>query len=87
MNWSQEYTADNAAVDTVHQARPIINHQEKTPSGSEVAVGMPVTRHPPHRPVLALLTHTIPTSDIGILSVEAYIRIGMQDCDRRNQAA
>src|SRR5664279_4995148 len=24
---------------------------------------MPVTRHPPHRPVLALLTHTVPTSD------------------------
>src|SRR5664279_2271516 len=29
-----------------------------------VAVGMPVTRHPPHRPVLALLTHTVLTSDI-----------------------
>jgi len=26
---------------------------------------MPVTRHPPHRPVLALLTHTVPTSDGG----------------------
>src|ERR1019366_5316219 len=25
---------------------------------------MPVTRHPPHRPVLALLTHTVLTSDI-----------------------
>jgi hypothetical protein len=31
--------------------------------GLRVAVGMPVTRHPPHRPVLALLTHTVPTSD------------------------
>ncbi|MCP4335854.1 MAG: glyoxalase [Gammaproteobacteria bacterium] len=28
----------------------------------EVAVGMPVTRHPPHRSVRALLTHTAPTS-------------------------
>jgi hypothetical protein len=27
-----------------------------------VAVGMPVTRHPPHRSVRALLTHTAPTS-------------------------
>ena len=31
---------------------------------TRVAVGMPVTRHPPHRPVRALLTHTVPTSDI-----------------------
>ena len=30
-----------------------------------VAVGMRVTPHPPHRPVLALLTHTVPTSDNG----------------------
>jgi len=30
-----------------------------------VAVGMPVARHPPHRPVLALLTHTVPTLDNG----------------------
>src|ERR1039458_432138 len=33
-------------------------------SAGWVAVGMPVTRHPPHRPVLALLTHTVLTSDI-----------------------
>src|ERR1017187_8368909 len=33
-------------------------------AGARVAVGMPVTRHPPHRPVLALLTHTVLTSDI-----------------------
>src|SRR5260370_27414587 len=24
---------------------------------------MPIARHPPHRPVLALLTHTVPTLD------------------------
>ena len=28
-----------------------------------IAVGMPVTRHPPRRSVLALLTHTAPRSD------------------------
>ena len=28
-----------------------------------IAVGTPVTRRPPHRSVLALLTHTAPTSD------------------------
>jgi hypothetical protein len=29
-----------------------------------VAVGMPIARHPPHRPVLALLAHTVPTLDV-----------------------
>src|SRR5437762_8008691 len=29
-----------------------------------VAVGMAVTRHPPHRPVLAALPHTVLTSDM-----------------------
>ena len=28
-----------------------------------VAVGMPIARHPPHRPVLARLTHTVLTLD------------------------
>jgi hypothetical protein len=28
-----------------------------------VAVGMPIARHPPHRPVLACLAHTVPTLD------------------------
>jgi len=45
-----------------------------------VTVGMPVTRHPPYRPVLALLTHTVPTSDSG---VEAFIWVGVQDLDLR----
>ena len=31
---------------------------------SGVAVGTAVTRCPPHRPVLALLTHTVPTSNV-----------------------
>ena len=31
-----------------------------------VAVGMTVARHPPHRTVLALLTHTVPTLDNGV---------------------
>jgi len=29
-----------------------------------VAVGIPVTRYPPHRSVRALLTHTAPTESI-----------------------
>src|ERR1035441_2578725 len=47
----------------------VLEHARQVPgnapaSGRWVAVGMPVTRHPPHRPVLALLTHTVLTSDI-----------------------
>ncbi len=44
-----------------------------------VAVGTTVAHRPPHRPVLALLTHTVPTSDIGMFSVKAYVRIRLQD--------
>ena len=51
-----------------------------------VAVGTAITRRPPHRPVLALLTHTVPTSDVGMFGVEAHVRIGLQDLDRREQA-
>ena len=43
-----------------------------------VAVGMPVARHPPHRPVLALLTHTVPTLDSG---GKARLRIRVQNRD------
>jgi hypothetical protein len=39
---------------------------------ARVAVGTAVARCPPHRPVLALLTHTVPASDIG-----ANARVGM----------
>ena len=41
-----------------------------------VAVGTAVTRCPPHRPVRALLTHTVLTSDRGMFGIEAHIRIG-----------
>jgi hypothetical protein len=44
---------------------------------------MLVARHPPYRPVLALLTHTVLTSDSG---VEAYIWVGLQDFDFRQQS-
>src|ERR1017187_7858344 len=37
--------------------------------GISVAVGMPVARHPPHRSVRALLTHTVLTSDVLTQSV------------------
>src|SRR5438132_1577707 len=48
-----------------------------------VAVGMPVTRHPPHRPVLAQLTHTVPTSDK--FGVKARCRVRVQDRDLGEQ--
>ncbi|MBK6850947.1 MAG: transposase [Burkholderiales bacterium] len=35
-----------------------------SPQLLSIAVGMPVTRHPPHRSVLAQLRHTAPTSGI-----------------------
>src|ERR1700738_1088484 len=35
------------------------------PERRRVAVGTTVARRPPHRPVLALLTHTVPTLEIG----------------------
>src|SRR6202023_3628874 len=44
---------------------------------------MPVTRHPPHRSVRALLTHTVLTLD----QRKAYFRIRMQDLDLRQQIA
>jgi hypothetical protein len=53
------------------------------PEGRLVAVGTAVARYPPHSPVLALLAHTVPTSDIGMLGVEPHARIGLQDPDRR----
>src|ERR1019366_8224608 len=37
--------------------------------GVSVAVGMPVARHPPHRSVRALQTHTVLTSDVLTQSV------------------
>jgi hypothetical protein len=49
----------------------------------EVAVGMPVSRHPPHGPVLALLTHTVLTLDQGMFGVETLGRIRLQDLDWR----
>jgi hypothetical protein len=35
-----------------------------------VAVGMPIARHPPHRSVRALLTHTALISDVGVSPVD-----------------
>src|ERR1022692_2490508 len=52
--------------------------------GISVAVGMPVARHPPHRSVRALLTHTVLTSDVLTQSVP---RIRMQDLDFRYEAS
>jgi hypothetical protein len=35
-----------------------------------VAVGMPIARHPPHRPVLARLAHTVLTFDVWRRSLQ-----------------
>src|SRR5437868_15273708 len=56
------------------------------PGGPAVAVGTAVTRCPPHRPVLALLTHTVLTSDMGMGGVKAHVRIGLQDLHWWKQA-
>jgi len=52
-----------------------------------VTVGMPVTRHPPYRSVLALLTHTVLTSDefpyLGMLERKANFWVRMQRLDVR----
>jgi len=37
----------------------------RSPEGRRVAVGTTIARRPPHRPVLALLTHTVPTLEKG----------------------
>src|ERR1700730_145455 len=55
--------------------------------GPAVAVGTAVARCPPHRPVLALLTHTVLTSDMGMCGVKAHVRIGLQDLHWWKQAA
>ena len=47
-----------------------------------VAVGTAVTRCPPHRPVRALLTHTVLTSDRGMIGVEAHVGIRLQNLER-----
>ena len=50
-----------------------------------VAVGMPIARHPPHRPVLALLAHTVPTLDV--LGVKTRIWVRVQGLNFRHQVA
>jgi hypothetical protein len=57
--------------------------EERVQGGPAVAVGMPVSRHPPHGPVLALLTHTVLTLDQGMFGVETLGRIRLQDLDWR----
>src|SRR5712691_10566960 len=49
------------------------------------AAGTAVAHCPPHRPVLALLAHTVLTSDSGIFGAEAHVRVGVQDLDRWQQ--
>ena len=46
------------------QARSLAHY----PTSATVAVGMAVTGHPPHRPVLAALPHTVLTLDVPPLS-------------------
>src|SRR6266542_3509676 len=44
---------------------PLKTRREGRPGGPPGAVGTAVTRCPPHRPVLALLTHTVPTLEMS----------------------
>ncbi len=55
----------------------------RRPGRPTVAVGMPVARHPPHRSVRALLTHTVLTLDV--CPRKANVRIRMQDLDWREE--
>jgi len=55
---------------------------DKSIEDLSVAVGTAIADRPPHRPVLALLTHTVPASDMGMLGVKACVGIGMQNLDR-----
>src|SRR5882672_9258235 len=43
-----------------------------------VAVGMPVTRHPPHSPVLARLTHTVLALNVWRRSARSDTDVGSQ---------
>ncbi len=65
--------------------RAISSMRSKTwaPARPRVAVGTTVARRPPHSPVLALLTHTVLTLDLGIFGVEALGRIRLQYFDWR----
>src|ERR1700680_5077505 len=52
-----------------------------------VAVGMPVTRHPPHSPVLARLTHTVPALDVWRQSVRSDTGVGFRTQVARHRVA
>jgi hypothetical protein len=52
-----------------------------------VAVGMPVTRHPPHSPVLARLAHTVPALDVWRQSVRSDRGVGFRLQVARRQVA
>ena len=47
----------------------VLATKESEPYNSPVAVGMPISRHPPHRSGQALLTHPAPTLSIWRQSV------------------
>src|SRR5215472_11348186 len=52
-----------------------------TDSTAVVAVGTAISPCPPHRPVRALLAHTVLTSDVRRFGAETCIGIGVQDLD------
>ena len=58
-------------ADALDRAKTCLRFRQRDEGVPAVAVGMPITRHPPHRPVLALLTHTVPALDM--FGVEARI--------------
>src|SRR5215472_8759189 len=54
---------------------------EGADSTAAVAVGTAISPCPPHRPVRALLAHTVLTSDVRMFGAETCIGIGVQDLD------
>src|SRR6266481_1810113 len=61
-------------VKSRHNPNERISATERRAEARRVAVGMPVTQHPPHSPVLARLTHTV-------LALDVWRRNALSDTD------
>ena len=81
-HWAQNIQMCRPSRTTVRLAA--LRAPKSGPTRPAVAVGMPVARHPPHRSVRALLTHTVLTLDV--LPRKANVRIRMQNFDVRDEA-
>jgi hypothetical protein len=74
-----------ACAERVARLARIQHDRNSVPEGRAVAVGTRIAPRPPHRPVRALLTHTVLTSDMGMFGVKTRIRIRLTDLDRWKQ--